>query len=103
MSPELLAMLRKGQQPLDAYEVPSVKGRVSAALSRILVSCHQQFGSITVSRHAVSLDRRLCAIRPETIGQGRKLKSASWSAAAGRLAASPSAGLDSHSKSACVY
>ena len=53
MSPELLGMLRKGQQPLDAYEAPLVKARISAALSRILVSCHQQFAGITITRHAL--------------------------------------------------
>ena len=50
MSPQLLAMLRSGQQPLDAYRVPHLVPRLSAALSRILQSCHSQYAAATLTR-----------------------------------------------------
>ena len=50
MSPQLLAMLRSGQQPLDAYAVPHLVPRVAGALSRVLQTCHAQYAGATLTR-----------------------------------------------------
>ena len=51
-SPELLDMIRNEQQPLAAYGVPHLTPRVSSLLSRVILACHQSFGSQTIFRSA---------------------------------------------------
>ena len=62
MSPQLLAMLRNGQHPLDAYGVPALVPRISAALSRILQTCHSTYGAATLTRHIPLFPRLLGAV-----------------------------------------
>ncbi len=53
-SPELLDMIRNDRLPLAAYGVPHLTPRLSSLLSRVVLACHQAFGSQTIYRTARS-------------------------------------------------
>jgi len=52
MSPELLDMIRNDRLPLAAYGVGHLTPRLSSLLSRVVLACHQTFGSQIIYRSA---------------------------------------------------